>query len=245
MLVSFALLVMPSYALAQSDDDQQAHVHFDSGHLHFERGEYPEALSEFVDAYDLSHRAPLLFNIYLTLERLGRWGEAADRLSAYLSSDVEIDPTERTNLESRLANLRTRAAEAAATPESTPAPTPPPDSGGLHELGIGGVIALGVGAASLIGFGIAGGLALSEDSRLANTCGRNAGSFCSDSDVAGLRSMDVAADVLLSIGLVAAAAGAVLLIIDLTSSHGPSTTTAHLSPLVAPSLAGITIGGRW
>jgi len=100
-----------------------------------------------------------------------------------------------------------------------------------------------VGAAALIGFGIAGGLALGEDSRLASSCGRNVGSFCTDSDVAGLRTLDATADVLLTIGLVAAAAGAVLLVIDLTSSHASTAPTAHLSPLLSPNVAGLAIGG--
>lgn len=245
-VLGVSLLTLPTRAHAQSDEDQQAHIHFDSGHLHFERGEYDDALHEFLAAYDLSHRAPLLYNIYLTLERLGRVGEAADRLASYLSSDVQVAPSERANLEARLTNLRERAAAAAEATVTAPPPEEPPPApsgGGLHELGVAGVVALSVGAASLIGFAIAGGLAVGEDSRLANSCGRNVGSFCTDSDVAGLRTLDTAADVMLGIGLVAAVAGAVLLVIDLTSDHTTSGASAHLAPMLAPGLAGLTLGG--
>ncbi len=249
LALTLAFTFAPTSVFAQSDEqlanDEQAHTHFDSGHLYFERGEYDDALREFQAAYDLSHRAPLLYNLYLTLERLGRAGDAADRLEAYLASDVEIDATERTNLEARMANLRERAAQAATT-VTPPAPTPPPpaSNGGLHELGIAGVIALGVGGAALITFAITGGLALSEDSRLAGTCGRNVGSFCTESDVSTLRTLDTVADVMLGVGLAAAAAGAVLLIVDLTSGHEARSTAAlHVVPLVSPTAYGVAIGG--
>lgn len=233
-------------AHAQTPEDEQAHTHFDSGRLYFERGEYEDAFREFDAAYQLSHRAPLLYNIYLSLERLGRTADAADRLEQYLASDVEIDPTERTNLEARLVNLRERAAaDAAAASTTTPPPptTPPPDQG-LRGLGVAGVVVLGVGAAALLTFAITGGLALSEDSRLAGTCGRNVGSFCTDSDVSTLRTLDTVADAMLATGVVLAAAGAVMLVLDLVLDRGPSQAEhARVVPLVSPTALGLAIGG--
>lgn len=249
LLVALATTT-PTLALAQTltqtEADAQARTHFDSGHLYFDRGEYEDALREFQAAYDLSHRAALLYNLYLSYERLGRTGEAADSLQHYLGSDVVIATEDRSNLEARLENLRERAAAAtaAATQEPAPPPAAPPPDDGLHTLGLAGVITLGVGAASLIGFAITGGLALAEDGRLAGTCGRNVGSFCTDSDVSTLRTLDLAADVMLGIGLVAAAAGAVMLILDLTSGHDHADTqTVHLVPLVSPTALGLVFGG--
>lgn len=247
-LLVFAVASLPSVGRAQapSDADQEAHTHFDSGHLHFERGEYENALREFEAAYELSHREALLYNLYLTLERLGRVSDAADRLQTYLASDVHIEPDERTILEARLTNLRERAAQAAVPPPTPTTPVAPRTSsgGGIHELGLAGIVTLGVGALSLVVFAITGGLALGEDSRLAGSCGRNVGSFCTDGDVSTLRTLDTVADVMLSVGLVAAAAGAVMLAVDLaTGSDSSGSSRAYVVPLLSPTSLGVAVGG--
>ncbi|MEM9189445.1 MAG: tetratricopeptide repeat protein [Myxococcota bacterium] len=96
-----------------SPNDEQAHIHFQSGRLHFERGDYEQALPEFQAAYELSPRPELLFNLYITQQNLGNLPEARDYLRDYLASDV-VPEEERSTLSARLENLdrRTREAEA-------------------------------------------------------------------------------------------------------------------------------------
>ena len=249
-LCVFALLsALCSSAAAQEEvapqSDDAARTHFESGRLHFERGEYDSALREFEEAYELSGRVGLLYNIYLSLERLGRLSEAADRLEQFLHDDPSIEAGRRANLESRMVHLRARAQEAAAAePDPDPVPTPSESrGGGLHELGAAGVVTLATGGASLLVFAITGGLALAEDGAVSERCGAAAGTFCTDSDVSGLRTLVAISDATLAIGLILAAAGGTMLAIDLATGSVPEDRAVSLSPLLGPDFAGLTIGG--
>ena len=243
------VLAASGSALAQEPtaQDEQARTHFQSGRLYFDRAQYDDALREFEAAYELSHRAGLLYNIYLTYERLGRYGEAADRLEQFLRDDPTIEDEQRATYEARIANLRERVAtDAPPDPiQTTPtAPVQPADDGGLTALGIAGVVTLGAGAASLIVFAITGGMALGEDASLADRCGANAGRTCTEEDVSGLRTLTTVADVTWVAGLVLAAVGGTLLAIDLTSDRSRETARISLAPMMGPGIAGVSVGGR-
>ena len=224
--------------------DDAARTHFESGRLHFERDEYTTALNEFEEAYELSGRVGLLYNIYLTLERLGRVGEAADRLEQFLRDDPSIEADRRTNLESRVIHLRARAAEeaAAAAREAEP---PASSGGGLGPLGTAGIVTLAAGGASLIVFAIAGPLALTEDAAVSERCGETAGRFCTEEDVSTLRTLVALSDATMAIGLVLAAAGGTMLAIDLAmgSSSSSEDRAVSLLPMLGPDHAGLVIGG--
>lgn len=241
------VLAPSSSALAQDEptvQDEQARTHFQSGRLYFDRAQYDDALREFEAAYELSHRAGLLYNIYLTYERLGRYGEAADRLEQYLRDDPTVADEQRATYTARIANLRERVVTDAPLDPVPTAPVEPADEGGLTALGIAGVVTLGAGAASLIVFAIAGGMALGEDASLADRCGANAGRTCTEEDVSSLRTMTTVADVTWIAGLGLAAAGATLLAIDLTRDRSSETTRISLAPMIGLGIAGATIGGR-
>ncbi|UJR83949.1 hypothetical protein [Sandaracinus amylolyticus] len=244
-LVALVIATFATSARAQTPSDEQARTHFESGRLYFERGEYDAALREFEAAYELSHRTQLLYNIYLTLERLGRPGDAADRLEAFVAASPELDDEARANFETRIANLRARAAELAREEEARAArereatPVAPPEEG-IGTLGMIGIGGLAAGGASLLAFAITGGLAAAEDSSLADSCGENAGRTCTEDDVSTLRTLTTTADVTLAIGLVLAAAGGTLLAIDLaTTEQAP----VAIAPMIGPSVAGVQIGG--
>ncbi len=238
LLLGTLLWVAP--VQAQTPDDDMARTHFQSGRLYFDRGEYEAALHDFEAAYELSHRTPLLYNLYVTLENLGRFSEAAERLERYLAEDTALDAETRANYESRLANLRVRAAE---QEEATTATPPSPSSGGMGGLGVAGIATLAVGGASLVVFAITGPMALAEDSAVGARCGEGAGRTCGESDVSTLRALTITADVTMVAGLVLAAAGGTMLAIDLSSSHGTEAAVAAV-PVIAPGYAGIQIGGR-
>ena len=134
---------------------------FTQGQEFFEAGEYEAALSKFEQAYELSQRPMLLFNIGSTLDRLRREEEAVTAFQRYL--DEEPDAPDRVEIEARLRILRgaieerrleeegrvaeaervrqleaERAAAAAAAAEARANPNPPvviepqEESGGLH-----------------------------------------------------------------------------------------------------------------
>ena len=141
-------------------DDRRARIHFESGRQYFDEGEYERAVEEFTRAYELSHRPPLLMNIASGLERLGRYGEAADRMQAYHDQAEDTVPT-RDVLLRRIANLRERAARAEAeaqadvrNPENPADPEPgelPPPAPASRSNGriLGAAISFGVAGAGL------------------------------------------------------------------------------------------------
>lgn len=234
----------PSAARAQeaaaAPSDAEARARFSSGRAHFDRGEYEEALADFDGAYQLSGRVELLYNVYLTLERLGRPSEAADRLEQYLRETTAIDAEQRTNLGSRLAHLRERARqeEADAAHARVP-PPPPPAEPGLRPLGVAGVITAGAGGASLVAFAITGGLALAEDDSVGARCDR----ACTEDDVSSLRTLISVADATLAVGVILAAAGGVMLTIDLLVDRPDASPNVALAPLVSPTFVGVQLGG--
>ncbi len=80
--------------------DEAARLTFVRAREAFDAGEYEDALRRFRQAYELSPRPTLLYNIAATLDRLRRDQEAADALRAYL--DALPDAPDRTEVEARL-----------------------------------------------------------------------------------------------------------------------------------------------
>lgn len=89
-------------------DDAKARTLYKDGDKAYAEGDYEKALALFQEAYALSERPLLQYNIGNALERLGRPGEAADALEKYLPHSKK---GERDTLEKRIENLRERAAE--------------------------------------------------------------------------------------------------------------------------------------
>ncbi|MCE7894177.1 MAG: tetratricopeptide repeat protein [Sorangiineae bacterium PRO1] len=111
-LLAAHLLCSAGPAVAKPDqpsaaDDAKARSLFKQGDAAYAEGRYEDALGAFEEAYRLSHRPRLMFNIGNALERLGKLSEAADALEKYLP---HAKPTERDVLSKRVQNLRKRAA---------------------------------------------------------------------------------------------------------------------------------------
>lgn len=101
----------PAHAQVKTEkaaNDQRARELFQKGDVAYAEGRYEEALGAFQEAYDLSGRAQLLFNVSNALERLARYQEAVDALEKYLSSGKAKD---RDVVQKRLANLKKRLEE--------------------------------------------------------------------------------------------------------------------------------------
>ncbi len=103
---------------AHDSDDQAARLLYERGAEAYQAGEYRTALERFQQAYDLSHRAALLYNIGSALDRLRQDREA---LAAFRQFLAEVpDHPRRGEVEARVRALETtiadedrRAAEAA------------------------------------------------------------------------------------------------------------------------------------
>ena len=95
-------------------DDQEARDLFRLGKQAFDEGRYERALKYFKDAYDLSGRAQLQFNIGTVLDRLRRDREAVHAYKSYLSQTP--DATNRAVVEERI-----RLLEEAMGKSETPA----------------------------------------------------------------------------------------------------------------------------
>jgi len=144
--------------------DREARMLFEAGRFAYERGDYDSALEHFQNAYDLSGRADLLFNIGRVADNLRRDEVAIDAYARFLEEISEDHPA-RVEVSNRLRVLREivarrRAGEdvqAEPAPEvMDPAPTPPP----APSDPIAGYVLLGVSGAVLAAGGIVGAVAL-------------------------------------------------------------------------------------
>jgi hypothetical protein len=98
--------------------DAEAHALFTAGQLAFQSGRFETALGHFTRAYELSHRAELLFNIGQCQDFLRHDADALTAFEGYLAA-VPDAPT-RAVVEARVVALRAAvAASAPAAPPST------------------------------------------------------------------------------------------------------------------------------
>ena len=197
-------------------------------------------------------------------ERLGQLSEAISTLERFIAESE--DGPEKARQERRLANLQSRqgeaqassaaadtaaaeaaaaqaAADAAAELEARRAPEPQePPSHGLRNAGFG---VLGVGAVGLLTFAIAGSLALSSAGELEDTCamaGRPPN--CSEDDIGPLETRMLAADIGLGIGLVAATAGVIMVILG-SKGGGEDESHALVLPMIQRDGGGAAMSLRF
>lgn len=87
-----------------SQEDAAARLLFNSAREAFAAGNYEVALQRFQQAYDLSHRSALLYNIGTTLDRMRRDREALAAFERFLAEDA-TSPN-RSEVEARVRVLR-------------------------------------------------------------------------------------------------------------------------------------------
>jgi tetratricopeptide (TPR) repeat protein len=204
----------------------------------FERGDYERAFRLFEQRYMLSNRPPLLYNMAVCQERLGRYTDAIELYHRFLADGQPEDAT-RERVEAR---IRTLEREMARRPSGPPgvlrleSPAAQPD--GSDELMIGSIISFSTGGAGLLVTAIAGSIALQRYSSLTSGCG--ASGSCTDAEIDELRTTALTADVALGIGVAGAAIGGVLLAIALTM-EGDSHRTLRVAPTATPESGGILV----
>ncbi|MCK6524312.1 tetratricopeptide repeat protein [Myxococcota bacterium] len=152
-----ALAAVAPAAHAQDDaTEARAKELYENGAALYEEGRYEEAILAWEEAYRLSSRPVLLFNIANAYERLGRYDEAIDALSRYRafakaeereSLDRRMQNLERRRDEARAAAVATQVAQPTQPTPTTPTPAVKSGPSPLPFVIMGaGVAGVGVGA---------------------------------------------------------------------------------------------------
>ncbi|HKU44545.1 MAG TPA: tetratricopeptide repeat protein, partial [Polyangiales bacterium] len=103
-------------------NEEAARAHFRLGRAHYDNGNFAQAAVEFEEAYRISQRAALLYNIYLAYRDANDTKNAAEALRKYLALEKNIE--NRGQLESRLAALdRSLVENPQPSAAAAPAPT--------------------------------------------------------------------------------------------------------------------------
>ncbi|HEX9100985.1 MAG TPA: tetratricopeptide repeat protein [Polyangia bacterium] len=245
-------LVAPAHAI--TEEDERAKAHFLAGQSYYDQASYADALREFNEAYRISKRPALLYNVARCHEALEEYADAVKLLQRYLDEDPQT--TDRAAVEARIAALKEREAardqaQAAAPAEAQKPPStaqPPPATASapvapaprkrLYTWIVGGV---GVAAlAAALGTGVASQLDYND---LSSKCTGNA---CDPAMVANAQSkinsgkkLALATDVLWPIGAAAVVAGVVLFFVE--GRHASKERARLILPLVGPSLGGLAV----
>ena len=241
-----AVLGLSPGLVAQTDPDELARRHFESGAAYFEEADYDNALKAFTKAYELSKRPEILLNLATVQERMQNLPAAVASLEEYLQQKPDADGAD--TIRRRIENLKRRIEseppppapvedagapaeqDAVAAPPAAPPPTatatatsspppPPPEDEGSD---VPAYVLLSIGGLSAAGAVITGVLANSEHSDLKDTCSPN----CTDDDVSSGKTMALTSTILTGVAVVGVGIGAALLF-----TGGSSSEAAQASPV--------------
>ena len=257
----------PPQSPQQPPDDERARSLFIEGEAHYAAGRYELAAERYLQAYELSQRPELLFNLGNAYERLGDYARAAQYLSQYVASPRARDVV---SVRERIRRLEAAAAEQQrrAQEEQEQQQVPPDDSadradradravttspkpapaGGRSGRATWWLIGSGASAAGAIGMGL---LALNAGNNAARRCADTGRPVCLDTASSALTQETVfaiSADVLAVATVVTAGVGIYLLFQDDGRGDGeterPATTT-RLAPTFGPDGLGVSLSGRF
>src|SRR5215831_8094302 len=107
-------------------DTQAAKNHYRAGADLYGRARYSEAITEFQEAYRLSHAPALLYNIAQAYEKMDDLANARTYLQRYVDSG-QADPAELPALRERLKSLDAKIGPE-EKPTETAAPAPAPET---------------------------------------------------------------------------------------------------------------------
>jgi len=243
--------------VAQAQDtqlDEAARLTFVSAREAFVGGDYERALGLFRQAYELSQRPGLLYNIAQTLDRLRRDAETLQALRDYLEAfpeapnrqevdarirvlqgSVDEDEQARVAREREADEAAARLAAARAAGEEIPEEDP-----GFQILHPGIFIGVGGAALALGGLAVWSGL---ETLSLNDTYEANNDRATVGADYSDAESMQLLANIFIfsSAGM-AAVAAALGVLTDWSVFDGSSDTAGTVRPSVAFDTNGVSLG---
>lgn len=226
-------------------DLERAKTKYEEGKTHYAAGEYDKALAAFTEAYNLSNKPDLLYNLGVCSEKVGDNGKAIAYYELYLEENPEA--TDREDVARRLAALE-KSQAAAAEPQPAAPPPPPPvreDELVVEEdedqdifwpgavIGLGGLIVVSGALTAIMAYNRYGDL---EDS-----CSPD----CSDAKVSKVKKAALAADIQFALGGAVVAAGVIWW---LTADDGEAEVELagiQGAPLVLPGGGGLMIEGEF
>jgi len=205
-----APVTAPSDQEQMSALDSEARKRFELGRTFYEAGRFQAAAEEFGEAYRLSGRPQLLYNLYVAHRDAGHWPQATDSLRGYLEKvpDAPDRITLNARLEAMEAQNEVRKKEQAeadtARKRSMLALTRPVTVHSKVPL-----ILAATGGALLVGSIITGVIAKNKDSDLDSACADH-GQVCPSwlrDDVNKAHGLAIATDIMWTAGAVAALTG--------------------------------------
>lgn len=206
-------------AAAPSDEtqmrslDDEARERFELGRTFYDAGRFQQAAEEFGEAYKLSGRPQLLYNVYVANREAANWEPAIAALRDYL--DKVPDAPDRINLRARLSTLEAQAAlqrEQQARLEAEQKRNARPTTRIEKQRSNVPWILTGTGGALLVGSLVTGLMAKGKANDLKTECA-DGGKVCPqwrNDDAKTTRTLAITTDVLWSVGAATALTGIVL-----------------------------------
>jgi tetratricopeptide (TPR) repeat protein len=235
LLLSLLLLARVAQA-TPPPEEEAARVHFLSGQAYYDQAAYADALREFNEAYRISQRPALLYNVALCYEHLDKYSEAIVALQQYLDASPKAE--DRGSVEARIEHLKEREKQAAVSkPSPAPAVATPPkpvaaSSASPPRRRVATWVVGGIGLGLLVGALASGIVAKKDYDSLKKDCG---GFNCDPSQVPDAASRksagnaaSIATDVLWPIGAAAIVTAVVLVFVE--GRKPPEKRRAFLSP---------------
>lgn len=252
---------------AMADETEDAKALYNKGKEHFSNEQYEEALAAFTEAYNLSEKTDLLFNLGICAEKLGQLDRAVAYYEVYL--EEKPDAPDAAQVTARMEKLQKQIDAPEPAPKEPPVepaeqsneePAQPPqpalpmeplfESDQLEEdeKPAGPVwpkIAIGVGGLVLAGGTITAIMAYKEYDHLKNTCSPQ----CSDVQIKKSKAISVVADIQFGLGAAAVTAGIIGALV-LRNKEKPArqtdeTVVWRALPGIGPSGTGLIIEGSF
>ena len=255
-ILAFVLLLASArVVLAQDDKTERARIHLKAAIAYYDEARYEDAAREMEAAYQLKPLPDLQYNLAQCYERLGRYPDAATAYETYLRANPGAP--DRKLVETRIANLRERAAATAAGSQAPPPSSekvvfktivvyktaPPPPGRGVRIAAYGlGAIALGA-LASGVAFAVLA--SQNADSVTKGGSTSNPPTFDGtprDAQKSGQTEVIVSGVSFGVAGLCAAGAVGLYLLGNKIDKEAPKLTMA---PSLSPTGAGFVLAGRF
>lgn len=245
----------PDADLDATELDQAARLLFESASRAYEAGNFTDALARYTNAYQLSERAPLLYNIAICHDRLEQKEEAADFYERFVA-EVPDSPRvgiARSRGEILRASLERNAqttvveTEGPDTQDHDGPEVTPPEPTSSRSLA-GPIASFAVGGAGLITFVVAGLISSSRLTVAEGTCMTPAGPMgpggCNSDELDGVDRAALIADIGLGLAIAGTAVGVVWLLVG-GGDDEPDESAARFTPVASPSTLGAQITGSF
>jgi tetratricopeptide (TPR) repeat protein len=258
ILACVLVLCSARVTFAQQDDKtERARIHLKAAIAYYDEARYEDAAREMEAAYSLKPLPDLQYNLAQCYERLGRYADAATAYETYLKGNGAAN--DRKLVETRIANLRERAAATAAGSQVAPLPptgekvvfktivvyktAPPPPGRGVRIAAYGlGVLALGAAAS-----GVAFAVLAKQNADYVTTHGSTTGSItfdgpARDAQKAGQTDVIVSG---VSFGVAALCAGGAIGLYLLGNKIDKEAPKLTMAPSLSPTGGGLLLAGRF